>query len=205
MKALAAEKLRDQIKSLKGSYRKMKLNIPTIIISTECYINILDTVKSWTNSGRCTVVVPSCLLNDIDYIKKFETSKVNVLNEVSRYLESITRRKSEYVRFQKPGEKTVIWDHNGKVKDSNVVVPKSLRNLMAVSLYYKRIISFMAGDEMRNIFAIVSDSPLVLETAAELEIRTYGSNEWTHFLNKIQKSPTKKPNTPYLAGPNTKN
>lgn len=196
MKALAAERLRNQVRSLKGIYKRIKPNVPTAVLAADCYTENLSLVKNWVNSKSCTIIVPLCVIGDIDILKKSGSKKVSSSNEASRYLETLMRRKTEYIRPQRAGEQTIVWDYAGRIRNSNIVVPKSLREMMSVCLYYKNLISFMPGQEKRNTFFVVTDSTRILNTAEDLGIRGYRPNGWSRFLEKSACAHDNRPCTP---------
>ncbi|KAJ3270809.1 hypothetical protein HDV01_007431 [Terramyces sp. JEL0728] len=59
MKALATEKLKDEVKTLEqqqGNFRD--LDLPVYVLDLNCFLNIMRQIKSWLMSKSCIVIVP---------------------------------------------------------------------------------------------------------------------------------------------------
>ncbi|TPX63158.1 hypothetical protein SpCBS45565_g06822 [Spizellomyces sp. 'palustris'] len=189
MKALATERLKDQVSTLEQNINKLKeLSCPMILIDTNGYVNHLGFVKKWLASRKSIVIVPMDVIDNLDRLKK-GTEKINAkAREAIRYLEQRFRYRSEYLRGQQDEERIALWDREGTLPNSAGFVPKHMRSILACALYYQTRVAPQPLDETDVPFALVTDDTALTEVACGVGVVVRGVQEWKSFIEeKIRK------------------
>ncbi|TPX54472.1 hypothetical protein PhCBS80983_g05917 [Powellomyces hirtus] len=168
MKALATERLKDQVTTLEQNITKLKEQaLPMVVFDAECYVRATSLVKKWITGGRCMVIVPLDVIDQLDYMKK-GTEKHNAkAREAIRFLEQRFRYKSPFLRAQKDDEVAVSWNrHVGQLTDNSVVVPKHMRSMVACLDWYRNNVAPAPTDENDVTFALVSEDDILTQVAS---------------------------------------
>ncbi|KAI9097088.1 hypothetical protein DFS34DRAFT_650459 [Phlyctochytrium arcticum] len=189
MKALATERLKDQVSTLEKRIIQMKeISRPMILPDADCFVNNLGLIKKWLVTRACIIIVSLDVIDDLDRLKK-GTEKQNArARETIRYLEQRFRYRSEYLKAQQTEERTIAWDRHGQIENRSTVVNRNHREFLACALYYQSNVAPQPLDGRHRPFSVLSDSEELLSACSELGIAATTSSDWAKFVDKDRQS-----------------
>ncbi|KAJ3166223.1 hypothetical protein HDU88_003446 [Geranomyces variabilis] len=193
MKALATERLKDQVTALEHGLATLKRRTRrplTVAFDAGCYVSATARVRRWICGGQCAVVVPLAVIDDLDALKKGSAEKNARAREAIRFLEQRFRYRSPYLRAQAGNETSVPWnEHTAEVGSTGVIVPREIMALIACLDWYnneerRRAVAEGEGEDGDSGFVFVTEDAEVGEVAAAAGIACMGLSEWERVLEQ---------------------
>ncbi|KAI8590705.1 hypothetical protein BDZ88DRAFT_84347 [Geranomyces variabilis] len=193
MKALATERLKDQVTALEHGLATLKRRTRrplTVAFDAGCYVSATARVRRWICGGQCAVVVPLAVIDDLDALKKGSAEKNARAREAIRFLEQRFRYRSPYLRAQAGNETSVPWnEHTAEVGSTGVIVPREIMALIACLDWYRneerrQALAKGEGEDGDFGFVFVTEDAEVGEVAAAAGISCMGLAEWERVLEQ---------------------
>jgi hypothetical protein len=100
-RVLAAERMKDQIETLEKKVLALPVNKPVFIVSADCLLNYLPSVKRWVSTQSYVLVIPTAVIDRLDYVKK-ESKEAR---EATRFILEKLKFRTPYLRVQGIDEK----------------------------------------------------------------------------------------------------
>ncbi|KAI8819308.1 uncharacterized protein EV422DRAFT_598628 [Fimicolochytrium jonesii] len=204
MQALATERLKHQVTTLEENLNEMKqTSLPVVIFDTGVYVQLTNAVKRWVTGGKCVVVVPRSVIDNLDYLKKGADKENARAREAIRFLEQRFRYRSPFLRSQQEHEQIVPWNvktgyietraKRGMVVDQDapkgVFIPKTARGLMACLHWYHSNVALPDTSAQHEneadsdlSFVFVTEDPEMARLSQALGIRTKSLTDWEQTM-----------------------
>ncbi|KAJ3318335.1 hypothetical protein HDV06_000568 [Boothiomyces sp. JEL0866] len=171
MKALATEKLKEEVKTLERQQGNFSdLNLPVFVLDVNCFLTIMNTIKSWLMSKSCIIIVPYDVIQSLDSLKNGE-EKINYrARDAIRYLEQRLRYPSIHLIGQKPEEEYSI----NELMSETIFIPQTYQSILQCCQYFKS----KSDERADGDFALVTANPELTMIARDLQFPVIAMDTW---------------------------